>query len=375
MKYTIKILLLTLLVWGCAGKQETKQLPDLIRPIKYGEVIRSGGKNVHTFSGVAQSGQESKLSFRVAGTIRNLNVKLGDRVRRGQVIASIDPTDYNVSAEQAVASKKGSDANLKSAETQLINARINYNRIEKLYESNSVPLSDFDQAKSNYETAQASYEAAKTQVTSTEKQVEAANNQISYTRLTAPFNGVITGVFVEENELVGSGSPVAALSSEAEPEVNVGIPETLISKVKRNMPVAIQFSAFEGQNFQGKVEEVSFAAGNSPTYPAIISIKKPGEGIRPGMAADVTFNFSADTSQSYLVSPVQSIGEDADGNFVFLLEPVETEKYLVKKQAIKVGELLPDGFEIRSGLQEGDLVAVAGMSILLDSMKVRLVEN
>ncbi|MEO1436480.1 MAG: efflux RND transporter periplasmic adaptor subunit [Bacteroidota bacterium] len=374
MKNVLKLGFLTLLIWGCGGKQTVEELPDLVRPVKYGKVLRSGGKNVHTFSGLAQSGQESKLSFRVAGTIRTLNVKLGDRVRRGQVIATIDPTDYTVQAEQASASKKGSDANLKSAETQLIIARTNYQRIEKLYESNSVPLSEFEQAKSNYETAQASFEAAQTQVTSSEKQVESAKNQVAYTRLTAPFTGVITAVNAEENELVGSGSPVAVLSSEAEPEVSVGVPENLISKVRKGQEVDIRFSALIGQSFKGAVQEVSYAAGTSPTYPAIIRIKGASNEIRPGMAAEVTFNFSKATEKSFVVSPVQAVGEDAEGNFAFLLEPASGEAYTVKKQAIEIGQLLPGGFEVKSGLKEGDLVATAGLSTLLDSMTVKLID-
>lgn len=374
MKYALKLaILLPFLLWSCGGSKTEESIPELIRPVKYQEVGVSGGKNTFSFSGIAQSGQEARLSFRVSGTIRSLNVKLGDRVRRGQVIATIDPSDYTIQAEQATASKKGSDASLKSSETQLIIARTNYERIEKLYESNSVPLSEFEQAKSNYETAQSSYEAAKTQVTSTEKQVEAAKNQVNYTRLTAPFNGVITTVNAEANEVIGSGSPVAVLSSEAEPEVQVGVPENLISNVKKGQKVAIRFSALEDQTFEGVVQEVSYAAGTSPTYPAVIRIKNASDDIRPGMASTVTFNFGKADEKQFTVSPIEAIGEDSDGNFAFLLQKTDQSLYVVKKQTVEVGALLPDGFEIKSGLKPGDLVATAGLSTLLDSMKVKLI--
>lgn len=374
MKKYLYICLAGLLLVSCA-KEQQEVMVESLRPVKYKEVTRSGGKHVYTFSGVAQSDKEANLSFRVAGTVRTMNVKLGERVKKGQLIATLDPSDYSIQADQASASEKGSEANLKSAETQLIITRSNFQRIEKLYENNSVPLTEFEQAKSNYETAQSSVDAAKTQVTSASKQTESARNQVNYTRLTAPFSGVITMLIVEANELVGSGSPVAALSSEKKPEVNVGIPENLISKIKKDQPVTIHFSVLEGEPLKGSVYEVSYAAGSSPTYPAIIRIDNPSEEIRPGMAAAVTFNLGGEEGKNLLVSPVQAIGEDGQGNFAFVLQKADSTGYIVKKRAVQIGELLPEGFEIKSGLKEGEMVATAGLRSLLDGMKVRLMEE
>ncbi|MEL6277086.1 MAG: efflux RND transporter periplasmic adaptor subunit, partial [Bacteroidota bacterium] len=328
-----------------------------------------------TFPGVAQAEKEANLSFRVSGTVRNLNIKLGDRVRKGQLIASLDPIDYSIQADQATASEKGAEANLQSAETTLINARANYQRIEKLYENNSVALSEFEQAKSSYESAQSQYEAAKTQVTSAEKQTQSARNQVNYTRLTAPFSGIITAVNIEANELVGSGSPIAILSSISKPEINVGIPENLISRIKKGQKADISFSVLPNQSFKGTVQEVSFAAGNAPTYPAIIRIDNASAEIRPGMAANVRFDLGDPGAEKKLVSPVKAIGSGADGNYAFVLETTQEGSYKVNKRSVKVGDLLPDGFIVLDGLQEGDLVATAGIKSLLDGMEVTLLEE
>ena len=143
------LLMLVLALSACGGENEVDQSDEVsLRPVRYQTIGFAQNGAQHTYSGVAQADQLSKLSFRVGGTIRSVNVKLGDRVRRGQLIATIDPSDYSIQADQAVASEKGAEANLQSAETQLINARSTYQRIEKLYENNSVPLSDFEQAKS-----------------------------------------------------------------------------------------------------------------------------------------------------------------------------------------------------------------------------------
>lgn len=368
------------LLSSCSDKHDfSEEDKTILRPVKYGQVNYSHGYGAHTFSGVAQADQQANLSFRVGGTVRTLDVKLGDRIRKGQLIATIDPTDYSIQAEQASASQKGAEANLKSAETQLIIARSTYQRIEKLYENNSVPLSDFEQAKSNYESAQSQYEASKTQVTSASKQTQSARNQVNYTRLEAPFNGVITMVHVEVNELVGSGNPIAELSSEVNPEVNVGIPESYISQIKKGQDVKISFSVLPQQTFNGRVHEVSYAAGNSPTYPAIIRIINPSEEIRPGMAATVSFyeGGKEDNLKKELICPVKAVGEDATGNFAFVLEATDSGNgaYTAKKQAVKIGDLVDGGFEVKEGLKEGQIVATAGLRSLLDGMKVKLMEE
>ena len=98
-------------------------------------IIKTGGGLTETFSGTAQSEKEAQLSFRVNGAISRLPIKVGDRVRRGQLIATIDATDYNVQHEQAKANLKSAETQIKSAEAQLLNAQSSYQRIEKLYEN------------------------------------------------------------------------------------------------------------------------------------------------------------------------------------------------------------------------------------------------
>ena len=214
-------------------------------------------------------------------------------------------------------------------------------------------------------------------MTSSSKQAQSARNQVDYTRLVAPFSGVITNVLSEANELVGSGTPVAIISSERQPEVNVGIPEVFIAQVKKGQAVQISFSVLPNQSFTGIIEEVAYAAGSSPTYPVIVRIENPTAAIRPGMAANVTFNFSdnPNATKERIVAPVKAVGEDTEGHFVFLLSASGDDAYTVKKQRITIGELLTKGFEIKDGLKVGDIVATAGLKSLLDDMKVKLLEE
>ena len=364
------------LLQSCGKAAKEKALPEVIKPIKYGKVVRTGSSNDQEYAGTVQSSKEAKLSFKVNGNINQLPIKVGDKVRRGQLIARIDATDYQVQVEQSKSNLLSADTQIKSAESQLINARATYQRVEKLYENNSVSLRDFEQAKSALETAEAGYQAAKAQAAASGKQVEASKNQVSYSRLTAPFSGIITAINVEENEFVGAGTPIAMLNAESQPEVRVGIPEVTIANVKKGQKVVIHFSTVSEQSFAGVVSEVGYSSSGGSTYPVIIRIEKPADFIRPGMAAHVHFDFGKAKGdiEEKLYLPIAAVGEDDNGNFVYALKK-ENDYYLVQKQMIEIGELSKSGFELMKGLKEGDIVATSGLQSLIVGMKVRLMEK
>lgn len=358
---------------SCSEKKE-EVVQEVLRPVKYGKISLSSDALRETFSGTAQSSKETRLSFKVSGKLDKLNVKVGDVVRTGQLIARIDETDYNVQYQQSQANMKSVETQIKSANSQLINSRATYLRVEKLYENNSVSLSEYEAAKSAYELAQAAYDASLAQASASERQVESAKNQVTYSYLKAPYTGVITSLMVEENELVNAGTPIVTISSMINPEISVGVPEKFISRISKEQHVEISLSSLPDELFKGHVYEVGFSSMGGSTYPVSVRIDNPIDDLRPGMAAEVHFNFSTEDTSEKLVAPVASVGEDNTGNFVFALEK-GTDYYLAKKVNVEVGTLTPSGFEVECGLEKGDLVATAGLSIILDGMKVKLMDS
>ncbi|TXF91021.1 efflux RND transporter periplasmic adaptor subunit [Neolewinella aurantiaca] len=359
---------------ACGGGEEA--LPEVpVRAVRYGEVFPDDGSTSQSYTGVATAAGETPLSFRVGGTIRELRVKLGDRVTRGQLIATLDPADLQVQSSQSRAQYEASEANVKSAETQLVAARAAYDRMLKLYESNSISLSDFEQARSQFQSAQAQLEASKSQLDASGSQVRAARNQVSYTRLTAPFTGIITMLNVERNEFVGSGKAIVHLSTEEDPEVEVNLPESRIGAISQGMKVDITFPALSGQTYEGTVTEVAYAAGDAPSYPVTVRIEKAGKTVRPGMAANVRFTFGEDSNaRALILTPIESVTEGPEGKFVYLLTPGEHGNYVANKTKVTIGDLHEKGFEVTSGLKAGDKVATAGLKSLLDGMEVRLLD-
>ena len=363
----IPYLFVLLLFVSCT--EEKKEVVEIIRPVRSEQVKKMGSATTNSFSGVAQSSKTTPLSFKVAGTLSKIYVQVGEQVKRGQRVARIDATDYRVDAERSVANLRSSETQIATAESQLYTSKAAFQRLEKLYENNSVPLSDYEQARGQYEAAQAQLTAAKAQATAARKQLEGANNQVGYANLNAAFDGIITEVAVEENEMVNSGKTIVMLSSFGDPEIKVGLPELYIAQIKTKQLVEIQFSILPDQTFQGKVKEVGFSAIGG-TYPVTVEIIDPSKSVRPGMAASVTFNFSGKpSSEQQVVVSAKAVGEDQKGNFVYVLKSVDGH-HIAQRQTVEVGELTGNGFVVKSGIEEGTLVATAGLRSLLDGMKV-----
>ena len=349
------------LLFSCGGEKPEKK--EIIRPVRYQQVFISGDEQSRILSGVSKAGTESKLSFRVGGIVEAVNVKVGEKVNKGMRIASVDNSDAQLNYEKAL-------GNLRKVEIQKDNARSNLDRVKELYENNNVSLSEYEAAKDKYASANSAHNAEK-------RNADLKKRELSYYALYAPMDGIISAVAIEKNEQVSPGQAVITITSEGDIEVSVGMPEAFISRVKVGEKVSVRFSFLPDKIFDGTISEVSFATGTqSSLYPVIVTVEHPTGDIRPGMPADVTFNFSAraPSSAERLIVPVGAVGEDIDGNFVFTLTKKENDLAVTHKQKVIVGELSHEGFEIIEGLQSGVLVVTAGVESLTDGITVKLLK-
>ncbi len=342
------------------GKKKEQELPMTIKPVKYSSVVYSGGIQSKVFNGAAKSGSETKLSFRANGLIVLLNGKVGDRVQKGKLLARLDQKDISLAYEK-------SKASVASAKIQLETAKSNLERIKGLYQSNSATLSDYEQAKNSFASATSGYQAA-------EKSRDIQASQFEYTKIVAPTSGIITEVNANINEFAQAGSPIFVISSEGGGlEINVGVPESYISKIHHGDEVEVFINE---ENVKGTVTEVGFSTGSAATYSVIVKLINPGKDLRPGMPAEVTFQFgSNDQTEPQLMVPVKAVGEDESGNFVFLLVENENGHYTVNKQKVEIGSLSNEGFLVNEGLSENDLVATAGLRTLHNGMIVSLIKE
>jgi multidrug efflux system membrane fusion protein len=353
----LAVVTIALILPACGGEKPPEQ--EIIRPVRCEEVRPAGGVLERTFAGTAKAGTESRLSFRVPGSIEQVAVKVGDRVGKGDLIARLDDTDYRLQVQEALAA-------LANARAQARNADATYERVRALYENRNASRNDLDAARAASESAESAVQASATRL-------ELTRSQLRYTRLTAPASGAIAAVPAEVNENVSAGQVVAILTSGALPEVISAIPESLISLIRRDMPVTVRFDALGDLVFPARVTEVGVAAiSRASTFPVTVRLEKSSPTIRPGMAAEITFLMSRIDGDAGFLVPPEAVGEDREGRFVLVVEALDKELGIVHRRAVTVGELRSDGLEVSSGLMEGDRVVTAGITRLDDGQKVRL---
>jgi RND family efflux transporter MFP subunit len=340
---------------GCS--QEPAPAEPELRPIRSVTVRQAGGERTRTFSGTFRATTRSRLSFRVPGTVQQLPVSVGQSVRRGDLIAELDPQDYELQVQEA-------RAGLAQARAAKRNAEAERDRVRELYENDNASLSAWDQARAAAESSEA-------QVESLAKRLELARRQYQYTRLTAPVDGAIAETWVEENENVQAGQTVVTLTSGTVPEVEIALPGKLIAEVDENDRVAVSCDAYPGEPLGALVTEVGVAAIGTTTYPVRVRLTEPRDLIRPGMAAEVTFRFSSASGDGQIVVPPVAVGEDRQGRFVFKVEPGGDGTAVVRRHGVAVGELTTEGLEILDGLTDGDVIATAGVRRLEDGLSVR----
>ena len=343
---------------ACRAEEEAAVV---LRPVRYQQVFSTGGSRVRTFSGIARAGVESRLSFKVAGTVRRVPVQVGDSVRAGQLIADLDPEDYRLQAQQA-------EAGLAQARAQERNALADYARARQLYENDNLALSQLEAARTTAESAEQSVKAS-------EQSLELARLQLSYTRLIAPLDGAVASVNVEVNENVRPGQVVVLLTSGSQLEVEVGIPEVLISQIQAGRDCTVTFDALPGTTFSAVITEVGvMSTGMGTTFPVTVVLDEAYPGIRSGMATEVAFLFQSEGQREIYIVPPVAVGEDRDGRLVYVVEPTTPGKGVVHRRAVVIGELTAEGLEVFEGLSDGDRVVTAGISKIEDSQEVRLPE-
>ncbi len=354
-------LLLAIMAFSACTKKEVSK-EEVLRPVRYQEVLASGGVQLKTFSGSARAGIETKLSFKVSGTVQTITVKVGEQIKAGKLISSVDPSDYILQYKEA-------DAAVSRADAEEKNAKSGYERLALLYENQNASLAEFESARTQYESARAFEKSAK-------QRRKLAKSQLDYTRLCTPLDGIVAEVNVEENENVQLGQSIILLNSGSDIEVTVAIPELYISRIKVGDAVKVAFTAIRDKTHEGVVTEVSFATGRSATtYPVTIKINDPDEGIRPGMAVDVLFTFIYEGSENKMLVSAFSVSEDKDGVFVYVVATGEQDGVgIIQKKPVSVGELTNEGIEITTGLEEGDKVVSAGVSRITAGMKVKLLQ-
>lgn len=350
--------LLPLAAGGCGGDDAT-DAPEVIRPVRYTRALATGGARVRSFSGAARAAVETQLSFKVAGNVDRTAVKVGDTVRRGDLVAALDPSDYRLQVQEA-------EASLAQSQAQERNARASYDRVQALYENSNASRQDLDQARAGFESATA-------QVQSISRRLDLARLQVDYCTLVAPFAGSVASVTIERDENVTAGQPVALLTSDDHPEVEIAVPGALIAQLQPGLAVEVASAALGQELLPATITEVGGSStGFATTFPVTVRLDRADSRLRPGMSAEVAVPFETASTREAVVVPSAAVGEDHHGRYLFVVEPGDEGTGVARRREVTVGQLTSEGLEIMRGVEEGELVITAGVSRIVDGQKVKL---
>lgn len=328
---------LAILASACSGnkedeKKETAANTDEELPrVELGVASRQDVEQSKSYTATVEADNTNNISPATPNRIKTITVDVGDKVARGQTVATLDRS------------------NIEQVKIQLDNAEREYNRAKQLLEIGS--------------GTQMQVDAYKTQVDGLRTQY---NNLMENTVLVSPISGVVTARNYDPGDMTGALPVVTVGQVQPNVKVMVNISENDYEAIQRNMPVKVTFDAFPGEEFSGRVSRIYPTVDPATrTFQTEILISNASGKIMPGMFARVDVNLG---SQSHIVVPDRAVvKQTGSGNkFVYVYRDGKVE-YI----HVETGQRIGDTYELISGLADGDSVVISGQNALQDGIRVR----
>ena len=360
----IAISILTL--QGC-DKAPVEEKKEVIRPVRAMEVTDVTKFREREFPGIAKATQEVDLAFRVPGQLSEFPVNVGDTVTKGDIVVRLDPRDYQVKVDNAMGQLGRAKANLKRAEAD--------------YERETTILAEDAGATSMaaVERKEASRDQARADVKSVQATVAATRDDLSYTYLRAPYDGIVVETYVENFESVRAKESIVRILDDSSIEMVVNIPESIISIVSEIINIEVVFDPFPTVKIPATIKEIGTEASKSTrTYPVNLIMSQPNDvKILPGMAGSATAE-SLESDNNLIATgkqiPLSAIfsPDDIEKTYVWIIDKASEQ---VTMREVTTGSLKDSGIMVTEGLDSGEWIATAGVHYLREGMKVRILDD
>lgn len=335
MHKSLLLLAITSALSGCGKELPPVPEPES-RPAKLFTVSVGNAQFERNFPATSEAGDRAVLAFRVPGQMQSIDVLSGQMVKKGDVLASLNPDEYTLLAKQA--------------EAQFRLADVQYQRYKKLRKDKVVSEQDFDQAKANHNSAKATLEQAK------------AN--LRYTKLVAPYDGTISIVPAEEHEFIAAKQGVMNIQTNQLMKVIFQLPDHLLNKFASgvNLTATMTYDAFPNNQYELIFQEVDTEADpKTGSYKVTMIMERPADvGILPGMAGSVHV---AVESTGATQIPQSALIEQDGNTYVWRVD----SDGIVSRAQVE----LNDRRQVQDGLNEGDQIIVSGVSGIEPGIKVR----
>ncbi len=311
---------------------------------------------VQVYSGTVEPLERVRLATRIMGWVEKMLVEEGQQVQKGQLLVKLRSKDLEARLAQA-------EASLAEAQAQYENTRVNFKRIESLFKKQAATRKELDDMKTAFTSAKAHLEAA--------KQMKAEVQELlQYTRLIAPFDGVVTRKLVEEGDLASPGQPILEVETTNQFKIVIQVPESDIQKIRPGMTARIQVAAAHigtnGKSYQGTVTRIIPSANPlSRQFEVQVMLHESGLPIKSGMFARVQLNLG---SKNTLLVPEQAVFKRGQLEGLFVID----ENYRAHLRWVQTGKRKDHSVEILAGLNPGEQVVVQSESKLLDGQLVEV---
>lgn len=337
------ILFLPLFLMGCAYSPPEQLKEKLLGGPAEERIIPVGVLHIdtvcglvrNTYPGYLEEGQSVEMAFKYGGTLRQLYVKQGSRVRKGQTLA-------RVSSPQMESTQRSAQATFEQAQDA-------YDRLKKVYDNGSLPEIKWREMIANLEKARSA--------------LDLANAMLEDNIITAPFDGTVASINAEIGENIAPLRPVIRLINTKGMAVKISVPENEIAKVQTGDSAEVVIPALSDKRLNGKVIEKSMTASLlTHSYPVKILIEQPDNELTPGMIGKVVLK--TDVSKGIII-PANAVLINKEGKFVWV-----AENGRATRRKITLAGYSGNGVIIDEGLLTGDIVIVEGYQKVSEGMKV-----
>ncbi|MEO8418244.1 MAG: efflux RND transporter periplasmic adaptor subunit [Methylophilaceae bacterium] len=303
---------------------------------------------------------EAAQSFRIAGKIIERRVEIGTPVKKGQILARLDPADTGLSAQSA-------QAQVRAAEADYALAQAEFERQKQLYARQFISHSALD-------THEAQLKSAAAHLQQIRAQAAVAANQSRYTALIAERDGVVTEIRAEPGQVVEASEVVARVAVPGEMEVVIAVPESRMTGVIAGAPAQIRLWVAREKAYSGRIREVApIADTTTRTFQVRVSVLHADAAVRLGMTAGVKL---ASLEDKFLLLPSAAVTQINGQSVVWVVDPKTSSAntHRVQPRVVQTGAFREDGVLVLSGLAAGERIVVAGVHTLLAGQVVRPID-
>lgn len=353
-----------LIVNGCSTERSPAvSSPETLRNVSVLTVTNSNVPDLLEAVGTVRAAQTSVLASQTMGNVVEIRAHEGDRVQRGQVLAIIDDSQPRASVDRAVAANNAAQQQVSAAESDLALAESTLKRYQGLFERKSVSAQEFDVVNARYKATLAHRDMAQAEQAQAKAALSQAQTSLEYTRIRAPFDGVVTEKKVDSGTLVSPGTPLFTVEDIRRYRLEANVNETDLASVRMGEAVPVLVDALANSELKGKVIQIVPAA-DPGSRSFVVKIELPTEArLRSGLFGRAQFSRGERPS---LLIPRTAVVDRGQLQGVFVLD----QNKVAGLRYITLGKPVGNSVEVLAGLQRDDRLVSNPGDLELDGKRI-----